>query len=47
MPDSPHAGRKLSQEQLEVFRMRYPLLKDEVLRRREYMSRLSAYQNTM
>jgi hypothetical protein len=47
MPDSPHANRELSQEQLEVFRVLYPLFKDEVLRRREYMSRLSAFHNTV
>lgn len=47
MPDPPHTNRELSQEQLEVFRVLYPLFKNEVLRRREYMSRLSAFYNTV
>ena len=47
MTDSLHANREFSQEPLEVFRVLYPLFKDEVLRRREYMSRLSAFHNTV
>ncbi len=47
MPDSPHTNRELSQAQLEIIRMLYPLFKNEVLRRREYMSRLSVFHNTV
>ncbi|HSF09275.1 MAG TPA: hypothetical protein VLA60_07670 [Nitrospirales bacterium] len=47
MPDSPHTNRELSQAQLETIRMLYPLFKNEVLRRREYMSRLSVFHNTI
>jgi len=47
MPDSPHTNRELSQAQLETIRMIYPLFKNEVLRRREYMSRLSVFHNTL
>lgn len=47
MADPPRTDREGSREQLEVFRMLYPLFKDEVLRRREYMSRLSASHNTV
>lgn len=47
MSDSPPTNRELSQAQLEVFRVLYPLFKNEVLRRREYMSRLSAFYNTV
>ncbi len=47
MPDPPHTNGELSQAQLEVFRVLYPLFKNEVLRRREYMSRLSAFYNTI
>ena len=47
MPDSSHTHREVGQEPLEVFRVLYPLFKDEVLRRREYMSRLSAFHNTV
>jgi Ca2+/Na+ antiporter len=47
MPDSPHTNRELSQVQLETIRMLYPLFKNEVLRRREYMSRLSVFHNTI
>jgi hypothetical protein len=47
MPDPPHTDKELSQAQLEVFRVLYPLFKNEVLRRREYMSRLSAFHNTV
>ncbi len=47
MSDSPPANRELSHAQLEVFRVLYPLFKNEVLRRREYMSRLSAFHNTV
>jgi len=47
MPDSSHTHKEVGQEPLEVFRVLYPLFKDEVLRRREYMSRLSASHNTV
>lgn len=47
MSDPPHTNRGFSQEQREIFRLLYPLFKDEVLRRREYMSRLSAFYNTV
>jgi hypothetical protein len=47
MPDSPHTNPELSQAQLETIRMLYPLFKNEVLRRREYMSRLSVFHNTI
>ncbi|MCA9421315.1 MAG: hypothetical protein KC592_09860 [Nitrospira sp.] len=47
MSDPPATNRKLSQEQLEVFRVLYPLFKNEVLRRREFMSRLSAFYDTV
>ena len=45
MPDSQHAGMELSQEQLEVFRVLYPLFKDEVFRRRNHMILLSVFHN--
>ncbi|MCA9454001.1 MAG: hypothetical protein KC584_15465 [Nitrospira sp.] len=47
MPDPPHTNRELSQAQLETIRMLYPLFKNEVLRRRESMSRLSVFYNTI
>ncbi|HNP60821.1 MAG TPA: hypothetical protein PKM72_08285 [Nitrospirales bacterium] len=47
MPDPPNTNKELPKEQLEVFRVLYPLFKNEVLRRREYMSRLSAFYNTV
>ena len=34
---------ELTDEQLEVFRMLYPIFKDEVFRRREQMMRLTAF----
>ena len=45
MSDSQNAKMELSQEQLEVFRVLYPLFKDEVFRRREHMIRLSVFHN--
>lgn len=45
MPDSPHAKMEISPEQLEVFRVLYPLFKEEVFRRREQMIRLSVFHN--
>jgi hypothetical protein len=45
MPDSRHARMEISQEQLEVFRVLYPLFKEEVFRRREHMIRLSVFHN--
>ncbi len=45
MPDSQHASIELSQEQLEVFRVLYPLFKDEVFRRRNHMILLSVFHN--
>jgi hypothetical protein len=47
MPDSPHTNRELSQAQLEIIHVLYPLFKNEVLRRREYMIRLSVFHNTV
>lgn len=45
MPDSSHTERELSREQLEVFRVLYPLFKEEVFRRRDHMIRLSIFHN--
>ena len=45
MPDSRHTKMEISQEQLEVFRVLYPLFKEEVFRRREHMIRLSVFHN--
>jgi hypothetical protein len=45
MADSQHTERELSQEQLEVFRVLYPLFKEEVFRRRDHMIRLSVFHN--
>ena len=45
MADSSHNEMELSQEQLEIFRMLYPLFKEEVFRRREQMIRLSIFHN--
>ena len=45
MSDFQHNKIELSQEQLEVFRVLYPLFKDEVFRRREHMIRLSVFHN--
>jgi hypothetical protein len=45
MPDSSHAKIETSQEPLEVFRVLYPLFKEEVFRRREQMIRLSVFHN--
>jgi hypothetical protein len=47
MPDLPHTNKEVGPEPLEIFRVLYPLFKDEVLRRREYMGRLSAFHNTV
>jgi hypothetical protein len=45
MPDAHNAKIELSREQLEVFRVLYPLFKDEVFRRRDNMIRLSVFHN--
>jgi hypothetical protein len=45
MSDLQNTKMELSQEQLEVFRVLYPLFKDEVFRRREHMIRLSVFHN--
>ncbi|MEE8126842.1 MAG: hypothetical protein V3T42_13600 [Nitrospirales bacterium] len=42
MTESQKPHMKLNEEQLEVFRVLYPLFKEEVFRRREQMMRLSA-----
>lgn len=47
MPDTPPFSRTLSQEQFEVFRLLYPLFKEEVFRRREHMIRLTAWAATL
>jgi hypothetical protein len=45
MPDSHNNKTDLTSAQIEVFRMLYPLFKDEVFRRREHMIRLSTFHN--
>jgi hypothetical protein len=45
MPDAHNTKMELSQEQLEVFRVLYPLFKEEVFRRRDNMIRLSVFHN--
>lgn len=45
MAGSQHASMELSQGQLEVFRVLYPLFKDEVFRRRNHMILLSVFHN--
>ncbi len=45
MPDAHNAKLELSREQLEVFRVLYPLFKDEVFRRRDNMIRLTVFHN--
>lgn len=47
MPDSPSATIAISREQLEVFRLLYPLFKREVFRRREIMIRLSTFHHAV
>ena len=45
MPDLHNTKMDISQEQIEVFRVLYPLFKEEVFRRREHMIRLSVFHN--
>jgi hypothetical protein len=45
MTDSHNSNMHLSQEQLEVFRVLYPIFKEEVFRRREHMIRLATFHN--
>jgi len=45
MADSQHTERELSQEQLALFRVLYPLFKEEVFRRRDHMIKLSVFHN--
>lgn len=47
MPDTPPTSRTFSQEQLDVFRLLYPLFKEEVFRRRNHMIRLTAWSTTL
>lgn len=47
MPDTPPTSRTCSQEQLDVFRLLYPLFKEEVFRRRDHMIRLTAWATTL
>jgi hypothetical protein len=45
MSDPQHTTTELPQQQLEIFRVLYPLFKDEVFRRREHMILLSVFHD--
>jgi len=47
MSDSGPTNMPLPQEQPEIFRVLYPIFKDEVFRRREHMIRLSAFHSAV
>jgi len=46
MKQSSHVNMDLRDEPLEVFRVLYPIFKNEVFQRREHMMRLTAFSST-